>query len=117
MRDLEVEPPAYRGRGRRPTRPWQSVAAWSQSLGDEAWRRIDVRDGSKGPLVVEVVKRRVVSRTHRRQPGDEGMVVVIRYRDRDQEQVVKVDYSLSNAPPETPLWEFARVAKAEHRIE
>ncbi len=117
MRDLEGELPEYRGRGRRPTRPWQSVAAWSQSLGDEAWRRIDVRDGSKGPLVVEVVKRRVVSRTHRRQPGDEEMVVVIRYRDRDQEQVVKVDYSLSNAPPETPLWEFARVAKAEHRIE
>ena len=43
--------------------------------------------------------------------------MVIRYRDRDQEQVVKVDYYLSNAAPETPLEEFARVAKAEHRIE
>jgi len=117
MRDLEVEPPEYHGRGRRPKRPWQSVAAWSQWLADEAWRRIDVRDGSKGPLVVEAVKRRVVSRTHRRQQGDEEMLVVIRYRDRDQEQVVKVDYYLSNAPPETPLWEFVRVAKAEHRIE
>jgi len=30
---------------------------------------------------------------------------------------VKVDYYLSNAAPETPLWQFARVAKAEHRIE
>jgi len=44
-------------------------------------------------------------------------VWVIRYRDRDQEQVVKVDYYLSNAAPETALEEFARVAKAEHRIE
>jgi SRSO17 transposase len=117
MRDLETAPPEYSGRGRRPQRPWQSVAGWSQSLADEAWRRIDVRDGSKGPLVVDVVKRRVVSRTHRRQQGDEELVVVIRYRDRDHQQVVKVDYYLSNAVPETPLRELARVAKAAHRIE
>jgi len=117
MRDLETEPPAYSGRGRHPKRPWQSVEAWSQRLADEAWQRLNVRDGSKGPLVVEVVKRRVVSRTHRRQQGDEELLVVIRYRDRDQEQVVKVDYYLSNAAPETPLWECARVAKAAHRIE
>jgi SRSO17 transposase len=117
MRDLETAPPEYNGRGRRPQRPWQSVAVWSQSLADEAWRRIDVRDGSKGPLVVEVVKRRVVSRTHRRQQGDEELLAVMRYRDRDQDEVVKVDYYLSNAVPETPLWELARVAKAEHRIE
>jgi len=43
--------------------------------------------------------------------------VVVRYRERDQQQVVKVDYYLSNAAPETPLWEFAQVTKAEHRIE
>ncbi len=117
MRDLEIEPPAYSGRGRRPKRPWQSVAPWCQSLDDAAWRRIDVRDGSKGPLVVAVVKRRGVSRTHRRQQGDEEMVVVRRSRDRDNQQVVKVDYSRSNAAPETPRWACARVAKAEHRLE
>lgn len=117
MRDLEVEPPPSSGRGRRPGRPWHTVAAWSQSLDDASWQRIEVRDGSKGPLVVEAIKRRVTSRTHRRQPGDEEMLVMIRYRDRDQHEVVKVDYYLSNAAPETSLWEFARVAKAEHRIE
>ena len=90
---------------------------WSQSLDAEAWRRIDVRDGSKGPLVVEALKRRVVSRTHRRQQGDAELLVVIRYRDRDNQQVVKVDYYLSNAAPQTLLGEFARVAKAAHRIE
>ena len=117
MRDLETAPPESSGRGRQPQRPWYSVETWSQSLDDASWQRIDVRDGSKGPLVVEALKRRVVSRTHRRQQGDEEMVVVMRYRDRDQQAVVKVDYYLSNAVPETPLWEFARVAKAEHRIE
>jgi SRSO17 transposase len=76
-----------------------------------------VHDGSKGPLVVEAVKRRVVSRTHRRQQGAPETLVVLRYRDRAQGQVVKVDDYLSNAAPETPLGEFAPVAKAEHRIE
>src|SRR5712691_9341499 len=117
IRDLETAPPEASGRGRPPTRHWQRVELWSQALSADAWRRVDVRDGSKGPLVVDVVKRRVVSRTHRRQQGHEEMLVVMRYRDRDNQQVVKVDYYLSNAEPETPLWEFARVAKAEHRIE
>jgi SRSO17 transposase len=117
IRDLATPPPEARETGRRPKRPWQSVEAWSQSLDEAAWRRIDVRDGAKGPLVVEVVKRRVVSRTHRRQQGAEELLVVMRYRDRDQDAVVKVDYYLSNAAPETPLGEVARVAKAEHRIE
>ena len=116
-RDLETAPPVTSGRGRRPQRPWQSVEQWSQALGDDAWQRIDVRDGSKGPLVVEVVKRRVVSRTPRRQQGHEEMLVVMRYRDRDNQQVVKVNYYLSNAAPKTPLGQFARVAKAEHRLE
>src|SRR6266852_3402926 len=117
MRDLETPAPAYGGQGRPPQRPWQGVAMWTTSLGDDAWRRIDVRDGSKGPLVVEVVTRRVVSRTPRRQQGDEELLVVIRSRDRDQEQVVQVDYYLSNAAPATPLGELARVAQAAHRIE
>jgi len=86
-------------------------------MAEGAWQRIDVRDGSKGPLVVEMVKRRVVARTPRRQQGDEELLVVLRYRDRDNQQVVKVDFYLSNAAPGTPLWQLARVAKAEHRIE
>jgi hypothetical protein len=93
------------------------VAVWRQGLDEEAWQRVDVRDGSKGPLVVEVVTRRVVSRTHRRQQGDEELLVVIRSRDRDNQQVVQVDYYLSNAAPETPQGALARVAKAAHRIE
>ena len=76
-----------------------------------------MRDGRQGPLVVEAVQSRVVSRTPRRQQGAPETLVVLRYRDRDQAQVVKVDYALSNAAPETPLGECARVATAEHRLE
>src|SRR5712692_509698 len=117
LRDLETPLPEYRGKGRRPVRSWHRVQAWSQALDATAWRRLEVRDGAKGPLVVESVTRRVVSRTHRRQQGDEEWLAVMRSRDRDQDQVVQVDSSLSNAVPETPLGELARVAKAEHRIE
>ena len=82
-----------------------------------AWTTINVRDGSKGPLVVEIVNRQVRGRNHRRQEGHPEILVVVRYRDRDNRRVVKTDYYLSNAAAETELAEFARVAKAEHRIE
>ncbi len=117
IRDLQVNPPPYSGRGRYPNRPWRRVDEWTSSLNDDEWTEIDVRDGTKCPLIVEAVKRRVVGRTDRRQEGHEEVLVVIRYRDRDNQSVVKIDYYLSNANVETELSEFARVAKAEHRIE
>src|SRR5215468_3069146 len=78
IRDLETALPASSGRGRHPMPPWQRVEAWSAALAEVAWKRVDVRDGSKGPLVVEVVKRRVVARTPRRQQGDEELLIVLR---------------------------------------
>jgi SRSO17 transposase len=117
VRDLETDPPPYAGFGRPPKRPWMRVDKWVASRRDDDWTEIDVRDGAKGPLVVEVIKRRVVARTEKRQEGPEEMLVVIRYRDRDDRRVIKTDYYLSNASAETLLAEFARVAKAEHRIE
>lgn len=117
VRDLEVDPPAYAGRGRRPNRPWTRVDHWMAALDEDAWTEVDVRDGAKGPLIVEVVKRRVAARTEKRQQGHEEVLVVIRYRDRDDRRVLKTDYYLSNARPDVPVTEFARVAKAEHRIE
>jgi hypothetical protein len=115
MRALARAPRASRGRGRRPQRPGQTVEAWSQALADEAWRRIDVRAGRKGPLVGEVVNRRVGARTHRHQQGADEMVGVRRSRDRDNQQGVQGEYSLSTAAPETPLGEVAQVAKAAQR--
>jgi len=117
IRDLQVDPPPYSGRGRHPKRPWTRVDKWTAERMEDEWTEIDVRDGAKGPLVVEAIKRRVVARTDKRQEGHEEVLVVIRYRDRDNRKVVKTDFYLSNAAAETELAEFARVAKAEHRIE
>jgi SRSO17 transposase len=117
IRDLEVDPPAPSGRGRRAKRPWTRVDRWAASCRQEDWTEVDVRDGAKGPLIIEVVKRRVVARTDKRQEGHEEVLVVIRYKDRDDQSVVKTDYYLSNAIRDTEVAELARVAKAEHRIE
>lgn len=117
IRDLQVDPPPYSGRGRHPKRPWVRVDQWTKSLSEDAWTEINVRDGAKGPLTVEAVKRRVVARDDKRREGHEEVLVVIRYKDRDDQSVVKTDYYLSNAKFETELAEFTRVAKAEHRIE
>ena len=86
-------------------------------LNKREWTKVDVRDGSKGPLVVEVVKRRVVARTDKWQEGHEEVLVAIRFKDRDNRRILQTDYYLSNASPDTDVAEFARAAKAEHRIE
>jgi SRSO17 transposase len=114
LRDLEAEPPRFGGRGRRPKPPFQQVRAWCEALPAEAWSRLTVRDGEKGPLEVEIVKRRVESKVERRAVGFEELLVVVRYVDGGK---MKYDYYLSNAVAATPLEELARVAKAEHRIE
>ena len=71
VRDLAVPPPDYAGRGRHPMIPFSRLDRWRMTLPEDTWTRIDVRDGEKGPLVVEVVKRRVQSRTETGGTGPE----------------------------------------------
>jgi SRSO17 transposase len=117
IRDMEVDEPSCSGRGRPRVRPWQRVDRWLASQPKTAWKEIEVRDGAKGPLVVRILKRCVLARNAKRKPGHPEILVVIRRTDRDQINVVKTDYYLSNALPQTELREFACVATAEHRIE
>ena len=117
IRDLEVEPPIGSGKGRPRARPWVRVDKWLAAQPASAWTVLDVRDGTKGPLIVELLKRRVAARTDKRQQAPDEILVAIRYKDRDNQRVVKTDYYLAHGSAETPLLEFARVAKAEHRIE
>lgn len=115
IRDLSGERPAYLGRGAKPKRPFEQVRRWRESLPENAWTCIEVRDGEKGPLQLEIVTRRVEAKTDRRRVGPEETLVVI--RSQDEEKVTKHDYYLSDAPGDTPLREFARVALAAHRVE
>jgi SRSO17 transposase len=115
IRDLEAVPPTHQGRGRVPKTPFQRVDQWRDSLPDDAWTRINVRDGEKGPLEVEVAVCRVQAKISQRVMKYEETLVII--RSLDEEGVTKYDFYFSNAPRDTPVKEFARVALAAHRIE
>jgi SRSO17 transposase len=115
VRDLDVLPLEYSGHGRHPLTPFARLDRWRATVPPDAWTRIDVRDGEKGPLVIEAVKRRVQARTTTGGTGPEELLFVTRERQADN--TYKADYYLSNADPETTLSELAWAAKAAHRIE
>jgi SRSO17 transposase len=115
IRDRDAPPPEYSGRGRRPKNPFTRVDTWRAALPTEAWTRIEVRDGEKGPLTIDAVKRRVRART---ETGGEGPdEILFLTRELQSDQTYKLDYYLSNASDDVSLKELARVAKAAHRIE
>ena len=115
IRDLDAEPPEYQGRGAVPKRPFQRVDKWRDAVAADAWTKVDVRDGEKGPLEVEVVACRVRTKIARRVMRYEETLVIVRCLD--EAGVTKFDFYFSNAPRDTPVEEFARVALAAHRIE
>jgi SRSO17 transposase len=137
LRDLEAPLPEYSGRGRRPKAPWQSVTQWRQGLDADAWTYLTVRDGEKGPVVIEMVKRRVQTRIERKRTGPEEWLVVTRRpltddrtleprtsRDAtDQDARYRYHYYLSPTSvseaelAEPSLAELARVIKAGACIE
>lgn len=119
-----VEPqiglPAWHGRGRKPRREQvlegqaQTVAELAAELPCERWRRLTLKEGSKGPLVAELACLEVY---------------LVRERDghklvRSERLVLRRDpvsgerkYYLSNAPQDTPLETFAWVSAMRWPIE
>lgn len=114
IRDLDGPPPAYLGQGPRPKRKFERVDHWTAAQPENAWTRIDVRDGEKGPLETLILKRRVQARTEGQRVGPEELLVVTRAKEG---KGWRTDYHLSNAPAGTSLEELAHVVKAGHRIE
>ena len=115
IRDIDAPPPEYAGRGTASQEPVRARGSLVRGAAGVAWTTIEVRDGEKGPLAVDVVKRRVQARTPTGGTGPEEVLFITRERQADG--TFKHDYYLSNAGPEVPLKELARVAKAAHRVE
>jgi SRSO17 transposase len=115
VRDLATDPPPHGGQGRRPQVPFTRVDRWCAALPEAAWETVEVRDGEKGPLVVQAVRRLVQARTEGRPAAEAELLVV--FRERQADGTWKHDYLLACAPLATPLAEFARAFKAEHRVE
>jgi SRSO17 transposase len=115
VRDLTVPDPPYGGRGPRPKVPFMRVDRWCAGIADDAWQTLEVRDGEKGPLVTQVVRRLVQARTEGKPSATAEFLVV--FRERQADGTWKHDSLLSWAPLATPHREYARVFKAQHRIE
>jgi SRSO17 transposase len=115
VRDLIAPDPPYAGHGRRRRAPFTRVDRWRAAVPEGAWQAIEVGAGEKGPLVVQAAWGLVQARTEGRVSGAAEVLVV--FRERQGDGSWKHDYLLSNAPLGTPLTEFARVFKAQHRVE
>jgi SRSO17 transposase len=113
VRDLEQRRPPRKvaGVGRKREVPFRRADAWAASQPESRWERIAVRDGEKGPLVVDAMGVRVRTEEDRR-VGPEERLVVIRPVGE-----LRIDYALSNAGPEVPLAEVVRAQRQRHRIE
>src|SRR5215469_1597855 len=115
VRDLTATAPPWEGHGRRRRVPFGSVQDWCAAVPESAWQTVEVRDGEKGPLVVQAALTLVQARTEGRVSEMADWLVV--FRERQGDGSYKHDYLLSNAPLTTEVSEFARVFKAQHRIE
>ena len=115
VRDLAADPPPYGGRGRYPQVPFTRVDRWCAAWSEDTWQAVEVCDGAKGPLVVQVAKVLVQARTAGRPSGVAEWLVV--FRERQSDGTWKHDYLLSNGELTTSDAEFARVYTAQHRVE
>ena len=88
---------------------------WCVTVAEGAWQTIEVRAGEKGPVVVQAVWTLAQARSEGR-VSDTAEVLVV-FREQQSDGSWKHDYLLSNAVLDLSLAEFARVFKAEHRVE
>ena len=100
---MRRRPPRKRaGVGRKREVPFVGADAWAASQPESRWERITVRDGEKGPLVVDAMTVRVRAKREGR-VGPEERLVVIRPVGES-----RVDYALTNAGMEVPVADIVR---------
>jgi SRSO17 transposase len=115
IRDLVAPDPVGTGQGRQRRTPFVGVQAWAKARAAQDWETLEVRAGEKGPLLVQGARTLVQARHEGRVSDVVEWPVVSREQQADGSW--KHDYLLSNAAVTTTLVEFARVFKAEHKIE
>ena len=116
----EVHIPAWKGRGRKPTRlrlrhpkqKSQRVDALVQQLPANAWVRTKIKEGTKGPLVCDFACLRVVEVRHGL-PGLQSWLIIRRNIDNPTE----IKYYFSNAPAEITPLELVRISGMRWPVE
>jgi SRSO17 transposase len=113
-----IVPPAKTPRGRPPTArqaqtPAVRVDHWAQQQPATAWQPVTVRDGTKGPLRVDILHQRVWLWDGEEAQGRPWHLLVRREIDTPTE----IKYSLSNAPADTPAPRLAFMQGQRYWIE
>ena len=116
----EVYIPAWKGRGRHPTRlrlrnPSEkavTVQAIVAQGSQPAWARATIKEGSKGPIVCDFAFLRVLE-SRGGLPGPEVWLVIRRNVDNPAE----LKFYFSNAPAEIPLLALVRLSGMRWPVE
>ncbi len=111
--------PAWRGRGRKPTRERrvaesaapQTVAELAAQIPEREWQTLTVAEGAQGPRRYQFYRRRVWE-CRADLPGRECGLLVRRKLDGSE-----LKYCLSNAPLSTPLLKLGQVGASRWHIE
>jgi SRSO17 transposase len=127
VRDLEARRPPrrHKGRGRLRKVPFASVSRWAAGQPASAWVKLTLRPGSKGPLEVEALARRVQTIDSEGHVGPQERLLVVRRPKWPGEEKpggekageLDIDYCLSNAPAEVGVGELALVHARRYEVE
>jgi SRSO17 transposase len=113
-----IVPPAQTAHGRPPTRlqaqtPALRVDHWARQQPATAWQPVTLREGTKGPLRVEILHQRVWL-----WDGEESQArlwhLIVR---REVDTPTEIKYSLSNAPVDTPVPRLAFLQGQRYWVE
>ena len=114
VRDLRATAPAREHkRGRAPEVRFVKAGTWKDSIPAGQWKRIHIRDGTKGPLVMWAAWTRVQTKTKRKNSSDVEWLVVTRTDSKTPEY----RYHLSNASEDVSLEKLVHVANARYWVE
>lgn len=112
VRDLEARrpprPPGSKSRHRAV--PFGRAEDWAKARSPEKWRQVHVKDGEKGPILVQAIMTRVRTLFDRR-PGPEEWLLALRTPEGD------ISYHLAWAPWEITLEEAVLAHGRRHQIE
>jgi SRSO17 transposase len=115
-----VHVPAWKGRGRHPTRlrlcnPSQKASTVQQlvtHLPPLAWTRATIKEGSKGPIICDFAFLRVIE-SRASLPGPQVWLVIRRNVDDPTE----LKFYFSNAPADIPVLDLVRISGMRWPIE
>lgn len=114
VRDLQTPaPPRKTQRGRAPKVPFIRAATWKDGVAPEQWERVEIRDATKGPLVVWATRTRVETRRKRKKSEKPQWLIATKTEGATPEY----RYQLSNGEEDVPLRELVHVGSARFWVE